>query len=173
MELLLSPRLNERLYYLSLFGVGLFWEKTVLLPFSVGLWRYFHSKEMSLRKQLNVFAASLLAACGGQLLLHILLGSQNIWLRTPWTKNVATLKILPIAFALVYGPALLAWTKLRAAPSLFKFLLWQWPVWLAIYLGLGGILSEMRAFLVMVPYSFPLLGMMYDQLTGEGPCSML
>ena len=165
MELLLDPEFKVRSYHLLLFMAGFFWEKNVLLPLSVCVYRYLQFKNITAREHLNFLASSMNAACAGQVFLRVLFDFKRPWVSISLFENISTVKTFIVCFGLVYAPALWAAAKLRSVPVLFKVLLWQWPVWILIYLSLGGIWTEMRAFLVMVPYTFPLLGMLFDDIT--------
>lgn len=165
METLLDEETGGWRYYFLLVLSGFFWEKNSLLPFSVGLYQYF--KGMKKSRILEVLLISLAAAAFGQIFLRVLFDTDRHFLKSSLVDNLAAFSpVSLVSFPLVYGPAVLSWLMLKPRSPLLTSLILQWPVWFVIYILFGESIfaSEMRCFIVMVPYTFPLLAIGFDAL---------
>jgi hypothetical protein len=167
-EVLLTDR-SRGWYYVLLLISGVAWEKALLLPFSVAL---FDLK--SGRKLLGVVGGTILGvvlAMAGQLSIRFALHVNDLaWASVSVMDNVWQLPKFFLRAGALYGIQVVhEITEYRRIPFLFTALMLQFLVWPFLYFTVGGNIGEMRGLLIMVPYTWPVLAMFFDKISGQTP----
>lgn len=133
---------------------GLFWEKNFLLPLVLAGYQW--RKKARVRQIFTDSILMLLAVTCGQAMTRFYFGD-SAWLKSSVSENIATVSLnFLMSFSVLFVPPIVGWIVTRPKPPLYSALLAQWPLWMFIYVLAGTTLSEMRAFLVMIPYTYPI-----------------
>ncbi len=146
------PYIIYPLYLVS----GFIWEKTLLLPISVGLSDYFRNKKPAILTVELLIAMFLTSV--GQLLprLSFMYGTDRPIAGITFAANLHSIPVYILYVVIVFGLALYSILRYwRETPVIYRMIVWQFPVWIAIYLTLNGVLTEMRGIYIMIPLLWP------------------
>jgi hypothetical protein len=167
METLLDARRGWA-YYVLLFLSGFIWEKHLLLPFSVALDDIYARRRLT--RTLIILIFSVVLGAVGQVFLRLIITSGDTagWGTTLLAANLKHIPHYLVGTAVLYGAQIYFMVSDRkTVPFIFRALALQIPVWFVIYLALNGVLAEMRVLYIMVPYTWPVLAMFFDKISGQ------
>ncbi len=144
------PYVMYPLYLIS----GFIWEKTLLLPISVGISDYLRSKKPVVLT-LELLLAVLLTLIG-QFLPRVIYGTDRATDGITLAANLHSIPVYILYIIVVFGLALYSILRYwRETPVIYRMIVLQFPVWILIYLTLNGVLTEMRGIYIMIPLLWP------------------
>jgi hypothetical protein len=163
--LIISRLLDDRCdltYYLLLLVSGFVWEKHVFIPLIVAINDYSRNKPFRLTAGRAFFGVA--CAGFGQALVRWLNPGPKIWSGNTLAQNMHMVPRFLLLVAMLYGVQILASRKPDAStPRILQVMTLYWLAWPIIYLGVGGVLGEMRGTMIMVPLSWPLLAIVWSR----------
>ncbi len=146
---------------IPLLASSLLWEKAVLLPVCLFIGGFLEGERKlpQLLRSGAVTALLCLAAVAGQLYTRwISRGSVGTWDGVSLATNLAAIPLYLAGMAVVFGPALTGLGRhFRQIPPPLRVLALQIPLFIPIYLVMGGVLAELRGVLILVPALWPAL----------------
>lgn len=144
------PFVMYPLYLIS----GFIWEKTLLLPLSVGLSDYLRNKKpaiLTIELLIAIFSTSI-----GQLLPRLIYGTDRPIDGITLAANLHSIPVYLLYMMIVFGLVLYSIIRYwRETPVLYRMIVLQFPIWITIYLVLNGVLTEMRGIYIMIPLLWP------------------
>jgi len=152
---------------LYLFLSGFLWEKHLLFPFSLALAQWMKGRG-GWREALRDLAVNLPLAAFGQVLFRFQFGSSlSLDGATVGWDNLGQMPWHFLWAFVLWGPAAFAATRRWGRlPVLWVCLALQYPLFLAVFLALGHA-REMRSYLVLVAFLWPLTCLGWGDFIGE------
>ncbi len=146
-------------YLATLFISSIFWEKLFLFPLVTAAL----DLKLNIRPKIMVILTGMLGvvlAVVMQVIPRIISGTDRPYDGTTLAANLAVFPIYLLYTAILYGiPVYYLWKRSADVPLLFRLAAWQIPTFLLIYLYFSGILTEMRATMVLLVFMLPITAM--------------
>jgi len=157
-------RRHWRALLLPLLASSLLWEKALLIPIALFLGQWLAGERRPFRVIRNGLVTGLLCFCAvaGQLYSRWLCrASVGSWDGVDLSTNLGQIPLYLAGMLVVFGPSLAGFVRhFRQIPPPLRALAWQIPLFIPIYLAMGGVLAEMRGLLVLVPALWPALALL-------------
>lgn len=154
-------------YVALLFLSGFFWEKHLFIPLCVAVLQLLQRRPF-LKITLTA-AVGLGASMIGQIIPRLLYPGPRAWAGwQTFSENMVGIRWFLLWAAILYGFQL--WAVFRRGPlvpTIWRVMTLQFLVWPVVYLVKGGIIGEMRATMIMVPLTWPILALVINEALGR------
>jgi hypothetical protein len=155
-------------YIALLFLSGFFWEKHLFIPVCVAILQLLQRRPFL--KIASTAAVGLGAGVIGQIIPRLLYPGPKAW-SFGWqtfSQNIAGIHWLLLWTAALYGFQL--WAIIRRdsfVPPIWRVMALQFLIWPIVYLVMGGLIREVRATMIMVPLTWPVLALVINETMGQ------